>query len=79
MGSQLCKMHQFQTVKAVKVQADPYNEEFYTSTKAPAQTEYDKQNSEYESAHQHINSQVQPAEFHTSESANYVCHNESRN
>ena len=70
MGSRLCKSLQFRTVKAVKVQTDPYNGEYYTSAKAPAQTEYDKQNSEYESTHQHNYSRVQPAEFHTSESAN---------
>ena len=70
MGSQLCKSLQFRTVKAVKVQTDPYNAEYYTSVKAPAQTEYDKQNSEYESTHQHDNSQVQPAEFQTADTAN---------
>ena len=70
MGSQLCKLLQFRTVKAVKVQTDPYNGEYYTSVKGPSQTEYDKQNSEYESTNQHDNSQVQLAEFHTSESAN---------
>ena len=54
----------------MKVQTDPYNGEYYTSVKGPSQTEYDKQNSEYKSTNQHDNSQVQLAEFHTSESAN---------
>ena len=70
MVSRLCKSLHFRTVKAVKVQTDPYNGEYYTSVKAPTQTEYDKQNSEYESTHQHNNSQVQPAEFQTADTAN---------
>ena len=69
MGSQLCKLRQFRTVKPVKVETDPYNGEFYTSAKPPSQTEYDKQNSEYKSTNQNDNSQVQPAEFYASESA----------
>ena len=70
MGSQLCKLLHFRTIKAVKVQTDPYNGEYYTSAKPPTQTEYDKQNSEYKSANQHDNSQVQPAEFQTADTAN---------
>ena len=35
MGSQLCKLQQFKTAKAVKVQADPYNGGFSHRQKLP--------------------------------------------
>ena len=63
MGSQLRKLLQFRTVRAVKVQTDPYNEEYYTSVKAPVQTEYDKQNSEYRSTYGNDSSQLRAAEM----------------